>query len=205
MAKNARSPDFKTPLARLSYPNLFKPQTKDDGKLQYNCTLLIPKSADIAELKASILNVAKEAWPANGVQRLQQGLIKAPLLDGDGPQGLNKKTGERHAGYAGHYFIRCIANADRPPRLFNKKLHPATQDDIYAGCYVYAVINAFSWSNPKNGDGVSFGMTYVQAAKDGERLGGGAPPAEKFFEAIADEGAAPVETQGGAGAGGLFA
>jgi hypothetical protein len=205
MSKNARSADFKLPLARLSYPNLFKPQVKDDGKKQFNATLLIPKSADLAELKAAIVGVAKEAWPANGVDRLQKGLIKSPLLDGDGPQGLNKKTGERHAGYAGHWFVRVIANEDRPPRLFNRKLLPATTDDIYAGCYVFAVVNAFSWSNPKNGDGISLGMTYVQAAKDGERLGGGAPPADKFLSALADEGDAPAEAKGGAGAAGLFA
>lgn len=203
----ARSEDFKTPLARLSYPNLFKPQVMDDGKKKFNCTMLIPKSDKdgLAKLAAAIKEVVVKQWGEKGLARLQAGAIKSPILDGDGPQGLNKKSGERHAGYEGHWFIRAGANEDRPPRLFNKKVLPATQDDIYAGSYVYAVVNAYAWSNPKNGDGVSFGLTYVQAAKDGERLGGGAPAADKFFESIADEGAAPAETKDGAGASGLFA
>lgn len=203
---NARSEDFVIKNVRLSYPNLYKAQVKDDGKKQYNATLLFSKAdtANSAVLKKAVMDVISKQWGDKGLPRWQQGLIKNPVLDGDGPQGLNKKSGARHAGYEGNWFIRASANEDRPPRLYTRSLTIAGPDDIYAGCYVNAVINAFAWSNPKNGDGVSFGLTYVQFAAPGERLGGGAPPVESLLEKIADEGAAPVQTQGGAGAGGFF-
>jgi hypothetical protein len=54
---------------------------------------------------------------------------------------------------------------------------------------VYAVVNAYTWDNPKNGKGVSFGVNMVQVAKDGERLGGGGLDPSAHFEAIPDDGA----------------
>lgn len=200
-----RSPDFKTPLARLAYAHLFKPQTMDDGKKKYNVTLLFPKTGDMSALIKVIRDVVHAEWGDKGLEKLKNGLIKSPILDGDGTQGMNKKTGERNAGFAGHWFIRVASSEDRPPRLFNKRVLPATPDELYSGCFAYAVINAFTWEDPRNGAGVSFGVTYVQAAADGERMGGVAPPAENFFEAIADEGDAPAATTSGDGAGGLFA
>jgi hypothetical protein len=203
--QSERSEDFKTPKARLSFPHLFTPQTMDDGKQKYNCTLLFSKTSDISALTKAVLEAATKAWGDKAKDRLAKGLIKSPILDGDGPQGMNKKTGETNAGYAGCYFIRVAAGVDRPPRVFRRDVSPAVQSDVYAGCFVYAVINAYTWSDPRNGDGVSFGLTYIQMAGDGEPLGGGAPPADKFFEAVPDEGDAPAATQTGEGAGGLFA
>lgn len=202
--QNQRSEDFKTPKARLSFPNLFKAQ-EIDGKQKFGCVLLFPKTSDMSPVKDAVLEAATKAWGDKAKDRLAKGLIKNPILDGDGPQGLNKRTGERHAGYEGCWFIRATSNADRPPRMFNKRAQPAVRDDFYAGCFVYAVVNAFTWSDDRNGAGVSFGLTYVQVAGDGEALGGGAPPADKFFEAISDEGAAPAAAQTGEGAGGFFA
>ena len=75
---------------------------------------------------------------------------------------------------------------------------------MYSGCYVYAVVNAFTWENKEKGKGISFGLSMAQFVKDGENLGGGGADPEEFFEVIPDTGDAPASTKSGAGAGGLF-
>lgn len=211
----ARSPDVKTPLARLSYPNLKKPQTKEDGSLQYNFTLLFPKNSDLTgtmpggkkvDLRQLVADLAEEAWPGKSVQMIKDGLIKNPFLDGDGPQGMNKKKGVRNDGYAGTTFIRCGSGGDYPIKVYGKNAQLADPADAYAGCYVYAVINAYAWTSQKQPYGISFGASLVQIAKDGEKLGGGggADP-DKFLDVIADDGEdAPSSARAGAGASSLF-
>lgn len=203
----ARSNEIKTPLCRFSFVNLLKPRTNDEGKTQYSAALLFPKGSNLTELQEAAVAVAVEEWGEKAKQMIKDGLIKSPFLDGDGPQGLNKKSGERHDGFAGTTFIRVMSGADYAPKLVNRKLQPVTsKDEIYSGAYGHAVVNAFTWESPKQGKGVSFGISMAQVTKDGDRLeGGGGGDPTKFFDKIEDEGDAPAETKSGQGAGGLFA
>src|SRR5262245_48280617 len=133
----ARSEDIKTPLARLAFTqHLFKPQERENGRKQYNCTLLLPKSADLSALQNAVLKAAVEEWGDKAKQMAKDGLIKNPFLDGDGPQGMNKQSGERHAGFAGHVFIRPMSGEEYRPKIVNRKVLPVTsQDECYSGCY----------------------------------------------------------------------
>lgn len=203
----ARSEDVKTPLARFAFTqSLFKPQDRDNGKKQWGCTLLFPKGEDLSVLKEAAVKAITDEWGDKGKDMLKNGLIHSPFLDGDGPQGVNKKTGERHNGFAGHVFIRVISGEEYRPRLFNAKVLPiGSQDELKSGDYGYAVVNAFTWENKEKGKGLSFGVSMIQKAKDGESLGGGGGAApDAFFEKLEDAGDAPDETKGGKGASGLF-
>jgi hypothetical protein len=203
----SRSEDMKTPLARLAFADgLFKLQTTQSGKKQWNCTLLFPKSADISALHQLALDAAKAEWGEKAVQMVKDGIIKSPFLDGDGKQGKSKKTGEPHAGFPGHTFIRCTSGEEYRPKLVNQKVQPITsKDELKSGDYGYAVVNAFTWENRENGKGITFGIGMFQKAKDGETLGGGGGlDVDKWAEKIEDEGEAPETTKAGAGAAGLF-
>ena len=203
----ARSTDAKTPLARLAFANgLFEMQTSDSGRKSWTCSLLFPKTVDLSALHNLALEAAKEEWGDKAVGMIKDGIIKSPFLDGDGKQGKSKKTGEPHAGFPGHTFIRCTSGEDYRPKLVNQKVLPITsKDELYSGCFGYAVVNAFTWENKENGKGITFGISMFQKAKDGESLGGGGGGnPDEFFEKIADEGDAPAETKTGAGADGLF-
>lgn len=206
----ARSEDLKTPLAIVSFTkDLFVARERENGSKGYGCTLLFPKTTNISSLQNLALAAAEQAWPGKAAQWIKDGLIKSPFLDGDGKQGLSQKTGARHAGYAGTVFIRCTSGADYRPKVFDKKRNPVLDaEDCTSGSQVYAVVNAYTWENATNGKGISFGVSLVQVVKLAEGAdvlggGGGADP-DKYFEAIADEGDAPAETKGGAGAAGLF-
>lgn len=207
----ARSQDLSTQSvglkARFAFVNgLFDLQTTQSGKKQWNVTLLFPKGADIAPLEKLALEAAVEEWGDKAKQMIADGLIKSPFLDGDGPQGKSKKNGEPHAGFPGHRFIRCTSGEDYPPKLVNAQLRPITSKaELKSGDYGYAVLNAFTWENREKGKGITFGISFVMKAEDGESLGGGgAGAAEDHFAPIADEGSAPDETKTGDGAGGLF-
>jgi hypothetical protein len=206
---------MKTPIARFAFTDtLWTPQKRDNGTLQYGCSLLFPKGTDLigtdedgkpVNLKEMAVKAAVDEWGDKAKQMIADGIIKNPFLDGDGKQGKNKQTGEAHAGFPGTTFIRVISGGDYAPKLFNKKARPATKDELYSGCYGFAVINAFTWENRENGKGISFGISFAQVTKDGERLGGGGGiNPDKWAEKIEDEGEAPASTKDGAGAGGLF-
>ena len=206
----ARSADFKTPLAIVSFSaDLFKPREREGGKKGYGCTLLFPKTSDISAITNAILQAAEAEWGEKAKQWLKDGVIKNPVLDGDGPQAVSKKTGERHAGYAGHWFIRCSSGADYPPKVYDRQRNEVFDlEGCRSGSKVYAVINAYTWEHPTNGKGIRFGISMVQLVKNAEGdevLGGSNPSPDRFFEVIDDEGDAPAAVQGGAGAAGLAA
>jgi len=212
----ARSRDVRTPLARLAFAdNLFEAREARNGKKQYGCTLLFPKGTELLgrdedgkpiTLQDVALEAAVAEWGEKARNMIRDGLIHNPFLDGDGPQGKSKKTGEPHAGFPGHIFIRCISGEAYPPRLVRKNRQiGATKDEIYSGCYGYAVVNAFTWENIEKGKGLSFSISMFQVAQDGERLGGGGGvDVDKWAEKIEDDSEAPEETKTGKGATGLF-
>ncbi len=212
----ARSQDVSTQklglLGRFSFvQNLFEPnKDKKTGKPKnFGCTILFPKTADLSPLHSLAVEAATEEWGDKAVQMIKDGIIKSPFLDGDGKQGKSKETGEPHKGYPGHTFIRCTSGLDYQPRVVMSKngaVVPALKQDIKSGDYGYAVLNAYTWENTENGKGITFGISMVLKAKDGESLGGagGSGNPDDYFEAIPDEGPAPSETKDGKGAAGLF-
>lgn len=206
----ARSEDVRAPEAIVAFAhNLFEPQERDNGKKQYGCSLLWPKGTSLAALEQAALEAAVAEWGDKAKQWIKDEVIKSPFIDGDGKQAVSKKTGERHAGFAGHRFIRVISGEDYKPRVFDRKVLPILDKaDVPSGSRGIPVVNAFTWENKENGKGVSFGISMLQVTKKavGDEVlgGGGGPDPEKHFEKIADEGDAPEETKGGKGAEGLF-
>ena len=202
-----RSPDFKTPLCRVSFAgSLFTPRAQQEGATpKYGATLIFEKSVDRSAMDNAVKNVLIAQWGDKGLERAKAGLIKSPFLDGNGKEARNKKTGELHPGFGPDVFFLRVQSVRAPTLRYRSEHVPATEDEIYSGCYGKAVLNAFAWTNPQNGDGISFGIQFFQKIKDGDRLGGGGGVnAASWMETVPDEGDAPEATRTGAGAGGLF-
>ena len=202
-----RSADFKTSLCRVSFANsLFKPRAQQEGGVEkYGCTLIFEKSGDRSAMDAAMKGVIVAQWGDKGLERAKAGLIKSPFLDGAGKEARNKKTGELHPGFGPDVFFLRVQSVRQPVLRYKSEHLPATEEEIYSGCYGKAVLNAFAWTNAQNGDGVSFGIQFFQKIKDGDRLGGsGGVDAGKWMESVPDEGEAPEATRSGAGASGLF-
>jgi hypothetical protein len=134
-----------------------------------------------------------------------------------------KKTMEKKPGYAGMKFLQAKTVAkskpedcQRPLLISNglgadgKLVTLTDPNSLYSGCYVNAVVQAYTYDHGT--PGISFGLVMIQFAKDGERLftGAAAPSNEQltksagtFFAGVAPEKVAAVKD--GEGAAGLFA
>lgn len=206
----SRSEQFKTGLVRVAFADgLFEAQKDDWGNFNFTGSLLIPKTEPLTVYEAACLEGAAAEWGGRekALQLIKDKLIKSPVLDGDGPQGKSKQSGEPHAGFPGHWFIRVKSGQEYPPTLVDRKKLPILKKGgaLYSGVWGYGVLHVFTWDNPKNGKGLTFGIDMFQVAKDGERLGGGGGvDVNKWATEIPDEGDAPDSTKTGAGAGGLF-
>jgi hypothetical protein len=178
MMAQANSGDFKSPECRLSFSEgLWAPTSQGgEGEPKYGCTLIFDKK-HAAELMKQVVKVVHMKWGDKGVERLKAGQIKNPIFKGDSPQAHSKQTGELWAGFGPDVvFIRTKNHADAPPRvLFRSKLVDATKDEVYSGCYGFAVLNAYSWEHPTGGLGVTFNIRMFQKLRDGESLGGRTP------------------------------
>jgi hypothetical protein len=185
----------------------------DSDKEGYGCTLLLDKETDVEALnqvKAIILEAATNEWGDKAKQMLKDGMIRSPILDGDGPQGKHKETGEPHKGFPGTWFVRPGASAQRAPKVFDRYGKQVLEEaDVPSGSIINANVNAWTWTHPKTGKGVSLNISLAQVIRkaEGDEVlgggGGGANP-ESFLEKIEDNGDAPDSTKNGSGASGLF-
>jgi hypothetical protein len=180
---------------------------------EQQCTLIFDKSSDRSMLDEMMREAIVAEWGDKGLEKAKAGLIRSPILAGDGKEARVKKgdkAGEIHEGLgADKFFIRVATRLEAPVR-FRSATIPATfgtgDDQIKSGDYGFAVLHAYTWSNSKNGDGVSFGIDYLQKTKAGESLGGtgSAVDVDSVYETVEDAGDAPASTKTGEGAAGLF-
>lgn len=202
MAKKMfRTDPVKGPLMRLSYAQSLRTGRKNDnGVEKFGCTLILPKAdaAGMKLLQKMVADVVQGEWGEKGVERFKQGLIKNPILVGDGKEARNKTTGEINPGLGAEFiFIRPTSND--AVKVFNAKVQPASDEEIVSGYWGYPVLNAYAWHNPQNGDGVSFGISMVQITKADEALGGGTANPDAFFEKVDTGGDDGAVAGGGAG------
>ena len=205
----ARSKDFKSPPCRLAFSQgLFKARAvTEGGRKTFGCTLIFEAKYK-PQLEKVIADVIVEEWGEKGLVRAKAGGIRNPILAGDSKEARSKQSGELHPGFGpGLIFIRAQANEDRPPQVRYRDANvPATPEEVYSGCYGFAVLSAFAWNHPQSGDGVSFGLRYFQKTRDGESIGGFKPLDVDAWHEQVDEDPDfqnSATTSGGA-AGGLF-
>jgi hypothetical protein len=175
MAKEKSATKVVTPKARLSFPELFEPKAFENQAAKYSVQLLFDKKADLGPLKAVVKKAIADKWGGN----VPKGLL-LPFKDG------NEKELD---GYEN--MIVVSASSKFKPQVVDQKLEPIlTADDIYAGCYVRAAINAYGWEY-KNAKGqvmkrgVSFSLESVQKLAEGERFVK-RPDAADTFDAVDD-------------------
>lgn len=161
-----------TPPVRLSFPALFEPKPRARGaeKLTFQATILIPPTVKLQPF----VDAAKAAMIAKFGKVI-------PMQPGKNP--IHKCEEKEYAGYEpGWHYIAL--NSDRPPGVVDQRGVPITDPNkVYAGCWVNVYMNAYGWSHPTGGRGVSFGLNAVQFVKDDERLDG-RKSAKDVFEAL---------------------
>lgn len=200
--KNFSTEAQRGPLMRLSYAKSLRVgKMNDRGVEKFGCTLILPKSdvEGYRQLRNMVAAAIMGEWGDKGVERSKAGLIKNPILPGDGKEARSKESGDLHPGMGPEVvFIRPSSTRIVP--VYNKLVLPAADDEVQSGFWGYAALNVFAWHNAQNGDGVSFGINGFQMVKEDEVLGGGgAFNPGGFFERVETSGGGGSVGAGGAG------
>lgn len=162
---------------RLAFPKLFKAeQVNGEGDPQFSATFILPKNhPNVKDIENAILQVAKEKWAdkADAILKKVKAELKTCLKDGDLKADLE--------GFAGNYFLSA-SNKTRP-YVINRDKTQLTPDDgvMYAGCYVYAVIDIWAMDN-KFGKRICASLSGVQFYKDGDAFTGGGIASDDDFD-----------------------
>jgi len=170
MAKNRDSEQIEAckvkgrdcPEFRVSYPHLFTPGEAMEGQEQgkYGLTMLFDKRrADLKPLIRAARAAAEQEW-GPGYEKKHK--IRWPFRDGD-------KDRPGTEGYENVTFVG--ANCKKKPKTFNEEVEPASEGEIYAGCYGRATVIAFAYEFMKK-KGVSFALLSFQKTRDGTQIGG---------------------------------
>jgi hypothetical protein len=185
MANEKKPTKVITGAARLSFANIFKPRSFEEGAEKYSATFIIPKSDEktLKEIKEAIKAAAalgKEKFGSRWSPK------KTPLRDGD----TDEKRGDDPA-YADAYFFNA-SSSEKPGVLDIDKTRTDSPEVVYSGCYVLASINFYPFSVRGN-EGVAAGLNNILKVADGERLSGRASAEDDFADMEAVGGVESVE------------
>lgn len=146
---------------RLSYANIWEPQSINGSEPKYSVSAIIPKSdkATIAKIKAAIEQAKKDAVSKWGGK--VPGNLKLPLRDGD----IDRPEDE---AYENSYFFN--ANSKQAPQVVDKMVQPILdQSEVYSGCYGKISVTFYGYNSNGN-KGIAAGLGNIQKIKDGEPL-----------------------------------
>ena len=174
MANKVKEPVIRilTPVSRLSFPALIKPEkVMGQGEPKFQVQLIIKKDdPKVAALREAIKSVGVQKWgtiPPN---------VKNPLKDGDKKV---DKDGKPIEHYKGCYIISAKSGAAYPPNLIDGNVRPLKAEAFYAGSYVVCSINITTYDN-QFGRGITCYLNTVQFYKDGDKFGNHIRPEDEF-------------------------
>ena len=159
-----KSVNFVTPVGRVSFPHIMKPDTGreySDGK--YKLTLLFDNNEDLGKLKEVCRAAISEKWGSKkDVKKLH-----LPFRDG------NEKTMD---GYKDKIYVTLKSNFK--PEVVDQERKSVNAATIYGGCY--ARVSGVAFAYEQNGGGVSLCLNNIQFARDGEPFGNRVSASEEF-------------------------
>lgn len=173
---------------RLSYVNVFTPQTpQGGGDPVYSVTILIPKT-DVATKQAidsAIQQTANEAL-ATTFGGYMPPNINSAVHDGDGA----RPTDGRPYGDECKGCWVISAKSRTRPEVVDANVQPIiSPTDVYSGCYGRVSLNFYAYNNKRMGVGIGLGN--VQKLRDGDPLGGGTTAKQDFGAPIPQPVSAP--------------
>ena len=156
---------------RLSYANVWEPQSINGSEPKYSVSVIIPKSdkATIQKIQQAVEQAKQEAISKFGGKIPAN--LKLPLRDGD----IDRPDDE---AYANSYFINC--NSKQKPQVVDQQVQQILdQAEVYSGCYGRVSVTFYGFNSNGN-RGVAAGLGNIQKLKDGEPLGGRVRAEDEF-------------------------
>lgn len=161
---------------RLSYANVWEPNSIQGGKQKYSVSLIIPKSdtATITVIEKAVDAAIEQGIGKFGGKRPNKAALKLPLRNGD--------IERDDEAYANAYFLN--ANSLTAPRIVDQDVTPILdRADVYSGCYARVSLSFYAF-NTNGNRGIACGLGNIQKTRDGESLGGGRISVETDFGAF---------------------
>lgn len=169
-----------TPIARVSFPQVFVAKAFDDNPdddkvfqldLIYDSKeeFLKPytgKKKQTPSMNRVVFNVKADQW---GPDKAKWPRFNYPCFK-RGDERSNE-DGEIYKGYEGKFFITAKSGEKFPPKVIGPDGQPLTEADFYGGCYAIAQLIARPYAFGKN-FGVRFILLQVMKTDDGEHFGG---------------------------------
>lgn len=160
---------------RLSYANVWEPQSINGSEPKYSVSIIIPKSdkATIAKIQAAIDAAIQSGIGKFGGKMPNKSSLKLPLRDGDA-----ERTDE---AYQNAFFVN--ANSKAAPQIVDSDLNRIIDKaEVYSGCYARVSLNFYAF-NTNGNRGIACGLGNIQKLKDGEPLGSRSDAATDFADA----------------------
>lgn len=177
--KEKENRSFVTPLFRVAFPKLFKPEAFGDGDPSYSVVMLFDKNTDISAVENALKKAAQRQWGSEAAKvyaSIKKDPRRWPIHDGDDKSDI--------AGYEGSMYINAKNKKNRPG-VYNARVQPVLDEsEVYAGCYAVAEVLPYAYDN-KFGKGFGFTLLQIQKKKEGERFTRQTDP-NSIFEAEDD-------------------
>ncbi len=157
-----------TPVFRISFPNVFEPDSYDGGPAKYGCSAIWNPSK-FSEMDKKRWKAIKAAMNDEAKSRFKKSIKELPSNYKIGLRNGNEKELE---GYGEGTMFANLSTKMRPGviDLKKNKISPeeGNQEEIYPGCYCRATVNIYSYDN--KGKGIAIGLMNLQKIADGPRL-----------------------------------
>jgi hypothetical protein len=167
-----------TPECTLVYPSLFEPSSFKTEEPTYSGTFLIPKNANIDNMRNAVKAAATQKW---GTQ-ISFKSLRLPVRDGDEKAIDENGNTNKDNFYYNQYFVR--AKSKWQPPIVNIYNDPITdENEIYGGCIVRAYFSFYGYDYMGN-KGIGCGLRAVCKVADGPPLGGGRIDTSEVFNSV---------------------
>lgn len=169
-----------SPIGRISFPHLFKPQQNDRGENVWSVVIVFDKKAQATpEYKAMEEAIQTAATERFGT-KVPAGVKRKSLEPKSGYPFTLCETKPEWFGWASEGSTMATFSSKYAPVVIDRnKTEILDQAEVYAGQYGRVQWTNYAYDASGN-QGVSFGLRAYQKVKDGEALSGGKPDIDAF-------------------------
>jgi len=176
-----------SPVGRISFPHLFKPQQNDRGENVWSVVVIFDKKAQASDefkaMEAAVQNAASERFGA----KVPAGVKRKSLEPKSGYPITLCETKPDWFGWATEGAVMITFSSKYQPVVIDRsKQEILDAAEVYAGQYGRVQWTTYAYDASGN-QGVSFGLRAYQKVKDGEALSGGKPDIGAFGDLKEDD------------------
>lgn len=176
-----------SPVGRISFPHLFKPQQNDRGENVWSVVIIFDKKAQATpEYKAMEEAIQTAATERFGT-KVPAGVKRKSLEPKSGYPITLTETKPEWFGWASEGSTMITFSSKYAPVVIDRnKQEILDQSETYAGQFGRVQWTTYAYDASGN-QGVSFGLRAYQKVKDGEALSGGKPDIDAFGDMSEEE------------------